>query len=322
MNPAREESGQSTKADPNRVEKRGCPVKFLEGSSVGSSNEDLSVKGSCLCGAVRYEVGSPLGTMIHCHCSMCRKHHGTAFATFVGAPLAGYRLTAGANHIAEYPSSPGSHRYFCRICGSTTPTVVKSMDMVFCPAGNLEGDLDVRPSAHYFVGSKAPWYEITDSLPQFVEYPPEFGGGGIQQPERELSEGFVTGSCLCANVAFKAEGSPIRFTNCHCTRCRRGRSAAHASNFFCSVDKFSFVRGEASITDYRVPEAKFFTVAFRNRCGGAAPRISRERGIVVIPAGILDSDPGCAPTSHIFVGSKANWFDITDSLQQHVEMFS
>jgi hypothetical protein len=47
------------------------------------------------------------------------------------------------------------------------------------------------------------------------------------------------------------------------------------------------------------------------------PRISRERDIVVVPAGSLDTDPGVRPTAHIYVGSKANWFEITDALPQH-----
>jgi hypothetical protein len=278
------------------------------------------MKGRCLCGAVRYEIAGPLQMMIHCHCSMCRKHHGSAFATFVAAPLSGYKLTSGADHIVGYQSSPNGQRSFCRVCGSAAPSVAKEMDMVFCPAGNLEGDLDMRPTAHYFVGSKAPWHEITDSLPQYVEYPPEFGIGGVERHIPTAKENSVTGSCLCGDVAFEVTGAPTRSANCHCTRCRRGRSAAHASNLFYPLVQFSFLRGEASITDYRVPEARFFAVAFCNRCGGAAPRISRERGLVVVPAGILDSDPGCGPAAHIFVGSKANWFDITDSLPQYVEM--
>jgi hypothetical protein len=281
----------------------------------------MSMKGTCLCGAVRYDVAGPLGMMVHCHCSMCRKHHGSAFATFVGAPLAGYKLTSGADQIVEYRSSPGSARRFCRVCGSAAPSVAKEMDMVFVPAGNLEGDLDVRPSAHYFVGSKAPWYEITDSLPQYEEYPPEFGMRSVEAAQRDFIEGCLTGSCLCGDVAFKVTSAPVRSANCHCTRCRRGRSAAHGSNFFFPLTEFSFLRGEESVGDYRVAEARFFAVAFCKRCGGAAPRVSRERGIVVVPAGILDSDPGSAPAAHIFVGSKANWFDITDSLPQHVEMF-
>ena len=278
------------------------------------------MKGNCLCGAISYEIAGPLSMMINCHCSMCRKHHGTAFATFVAAPLAGYRLVSGADRIVEYPSSPSGHRAFCRVCGSAAPVIASAMDMVFCPAGNLAGDLDIRPSAHYFVGSKAPWYEITDELPQHVEYPPEFGVSGIDRPPAETSEGAVTGSCLCGDVAFRAGGTPLRITNCHCTRCRRGRSAAHATNFFYPLDLFTFTRGESQLSDYKVPEARFFGVAFCSRCGSAAPRISRERGFAVIPGGALDSDPGVGPTSHIFVGSKANWFDITDQLPQHEAM--
>jgi len=278
------------------------------------------MKGNCLCGAVSYEIAGPLSMMIHCHCSMCRKHHGAAFATFVGAPLSGYRLLSGEDVISHYQSSPAGHRHFCSVCGSVTPIVSKEMDMVFCPAGNLEGDLGMLPSAHYFAGSKAPWYEITDDLPQHVEFPTEFNMSGVERPHVEAEADTVAGSCLCGDVTFTVVGTPVRITNCHCTRCRRARSAAHASNFFYPLAAFTFTRGADSLSDYRYPEARYFAATFCRRCGSAMPRVSLERGIVVIPGGGLDSDPKGAPTSHIFVGSKAPWFDITDQLPQHETM--
>lgn len=278
------------------------------------------LQGSCLCGAVTYQISGPFNMMVHCHCSMCRKHHGAAFATFVGAPLMSFKWLSGEDQVACYASSENGRRGFCRHCGSVTPTLVKEMDLALVPAGNLEGDPGVRPQSHVFVASKASWYTITDDLPQYEEYPPEFGIGGVTRPVVEPREGVVMGSCLCNSIAYEITGTPLRTAHCHCTRCRRGRSAAHASNLLYKPDDFRFTRQDAPIGDYRVPEARFFGQSFCTQCGGIVPRVSKERGAVVVPAGPLDTDPGVRPAAHIYVGSKACWFDITDSTPQFEEM--
>lgn len=275
-----------------------------------------ATSGVCLCGKVRYDVHGPLSMMIHCHCSMCRKHHGASFATFVGAPLMGFRWISGADHVATYESSQKGQRSFCRSCGSVAPTLSREMDMAICPAGNLQGDLDIRPESHFFAGSKAPWVTITDGLPQHEEYPQEFAVTGVTRPQIEARPGITEGSCLCGKTAYEATGAPLRMVHCHCSRCRRGRSAAHATNVLYRVDDFRFTRGEADVVNYKVPEAQHFATAFCRYCGSAAPRISCARGIVIVPAGTLDTDPGVRPQCHIFVGSKANWFEITDELPQ------
>ncbi|MET0986873.1 MAG: GFA family protein, partial [Steroidobacteraceae bacterium] len=95
----------------------------------------MTVTGACLCGAVRYEIDEPFGRMTHCHCSMCRKHHGTAFATFAAAPLTGFRWVAGQNEIVLYASSSHDVRSFCRHCGSVTPTIMEAIGEVSVPAG-------------------------------------------------------------------------------------------------------------------------------------------------------------------------------------------
>lgn len=272
--------------------------------------------GSCLCGTVRYEVDGPFNTMIHCHCSMCRKHHGAAFATFVSAPLMGFRWLSGEHNIVAYQSSEHGYRYSCRTCGSVTPTLLKKMDLALLPAGNLAGELDIRPQSHVFVGSKAPWYTITDGLPQHEEFPQEFAMSGVSRTAPEWPEGAIAGSCLCGAVAYQITSPPRLMRYCHCSRCRRGRSAAHATNAFYPIENFAFVRGDAQVVEFRVPEAKYFTVAFCRQCGSATPRLARERGLVIVPAGTLDTDPGARPIEHIFVASKANWFDITDDVRQ------
>jgi hypothetical protein len=276
----------------------------------------ITLHGNCLCGTVTYQATGPFNMMVHCHCSMCRKHHGAAFATFVGAPLMGFKWLNGEDQVIAYASSEKGRRLFCRHCGSVTPTLATEMDLALLPAGNLQGDPGVRPQSHVFVGSKAPWYTITDDLPQHEEYPPEFGMGGVTRPVVEEREGVVSGSCLCNSIKYKITGPAIRAANCHCSRCRLGRSAAHASNLFYELDAIRFTRQDAPITDYRVPEAKFFGVTFCSKCGGAVPRVSLERGAVVVPAGALDTDPGVRPAMHIHVASKACWFDITDAIPQ------
>ena len=279
------------------------------------------VEGRCLCGAVRYTVEGPYMRMLHCHCSMCRKHHGSAFATFVTVPSSQFKWVSGEVNVATYQPSPEGARAFCRVCGSVAPTAAPELGIVFLPAGNLDGELGIEPQGHMFVGSKAPWYTLTDDLPQHEMYPPEFVGAvATERPVLDPpSPGVARGSCLCGDVAFELRGTPLRMTNCHCSRCRRGRSAAHATNLVYPLDAFSWVRGESQVADFPLPDARYFATAFCRRCGSDVARVSTERQLVVVPAGSLDDDPGARPEQHIFTGSKAPWFRITDSLPQRVE---
>ena len=127
------------------------------------------VQGSCLCQGFRFEVDGEFGNMMDCHCSMCRKAHGAAFATFVGCRTDDYRVVEGEDLVGEYKSSEQGVRYFCKVCGSNLP--MAAGEEVYIPAGMLDGDPGVRTSAHYFVGSKAAWVDIADEAPQHEEYP-------------------------------------------------------------------------------------------------------------------------------------------------------
>ena len=114
--------------------------------------DGVMVKSRCLCGAVRWTADGPLQFMSHCHCSRCRKAHGTPFATYVAAPSAGFSLT-GAEHLARYESSPGFFRTFCPNCGSVVPGDPFG-PLMFVPAGCLDGDPGVKPEMDIFVASK------------------------------------------------------------------------------------------------------------------------------------------------------------------------
>jgi hypothetical protein len=277
------------------------------------------VKGLCLCGTVSYEAGGPFLAMMSCHCSMCRKHHGAAFATYVSAPLDGFRWISGEDALLNYQSSEQGMRSSCKGCGSAVPLTMASHGLALLPAGPLDGELGLTPQAHMFVGSKAPWHTITDDLPQHDEYPPEYATPGLQRPVVQARAGITAGSCLCGDVAFEANDPPMFMQSCHCNRCRRARGAAHGTNIFYKASQFRWTRGETLVADFKLPEAKFYAVSFCSHCGSALPRVSRERDIAVIPAGSLDTDPPMRPQRHIFTAYRAAWFAITDSLPQLTE---
>jgi hypothetical protein len=107
--------------------------------------------------------------------------------------------------------------------------------------------------------------------------------------------------------------------HCHCSRCRRARGAAHATNLFVLPDQLTWLSGEASVTVFDLPGAERFGVNFCPTCGGPVPRASAKIGRVVVPAGSLDGDPGIRPRYHIFAGSKAPWFELRDGLPAHQE---
>ena len=276
------------------------------------------VEGSCLCGAVRWQLEGPFEWMAHCHCSRCRKAHGTAFATYLASPAAGFSCS-GVENVGCYQAEGGGPRCFCKTCGSVVPSGATGAS-VYSPAGNLLSDPEVRPQAHMFVGSKAPWYAITDDLPRFEAFPP--GVDAKVLPDREPIDppDHTRGSCLCGAVAFVVDGPPQIARYCHCGRCRRARSAAHASNLVTSARTVRFTRGADQLGAFKVPDARFFLQVFCRHCGGPMPRIDEGREIAVIPMGSLDDDPGMSPSVHIHVGSKAPWFSIADGLVQHEEV--
>ena len=131
------------------------------------------LRGSCLCGEVRYEVDGPVHDVHHCHCGMCRKAHGTGFSTFARLTAGDLRFTAGEARVKAYRSSPPIERTFCEACGARLTIRFDGMpDTVWVSVGTLDDDPGVPAFSHMFVASKAPWDEISDELPQYPEYGP------------------------------------------------------------------------------------------------------------------------------------------------------
>ena len=280
----------------------------------------MRVKGSCLCGAIAYIVTDTADNMSHCYCTMCRKTHGSLFGTYVSVRLTAFAWECGEDHRRIYESSPGFKRAFCPTCGSVVP-FDNTEGLYAVPAGALEEDCDARPKSNIFANAKAPWHDITDDLPQYDAYYPGTDRPTIALESRSTErDGVVGGSCQCGAVAFEYAGAPQFIWNCHCTRCRKAKGAAHATNIFVEVDDFRWVKGADDIVAYRLPETKRFGHAFCRFCGSSVPRAVSKSTLMNVPAGALDDDPGGQVKGHVYVGSKAPWFELTDDLPRHDEM--
>lgn len=127
------------------------------------------ILGSCQCGAVNYEVADEFAFAVNCHCSICRRATGAAFKPLAGIEIAKLRITAGGDRLMVVQASSWQD-VRCGECGSLLFAVVREGTFAHVAMGSLLDDLMIRPSAHIFVGSKAPWFTITDDLPQYDEH--------------------------------------------------------------------------------------------------------------------------------------------------------
>jgi hypothetical protein len=133
----------------------------------GSVNSNARIlAGECFCGAVRYAVIDSFAYALNCHCSNCRRTTGSAFKPFAGIARDRLSLTQGDDNVMIHGDDAG-HDAHCRRCGSLLYSVVRDGAFVHVAMGTLVDAPSIRPTAHIFVGSKAPWFSITDDLPQY-----------------------------------------------------------------------------------------------------------------------------------------------------------
>jgi hypothetical protein len=125
-----------------------------------------TLSGKCLCGAVQYAVADEFRYALNCHCSNCRRTTGSAFKPFAGIESGKLALSEGADKLLIYGGDE-NHDAHCRVCGSLLYSLVRNGAYVHVPMGTLVDAPAIRPTAHIFVGSKAPWFAITDDLPQY-----------------------------------------------------------------------------------------------------------------------------------------------------------
>lgn len=137
-------------------------------SSEGEARSRV-LAGKCECGAVRYAVVDAFLYAANCHCSACRAGTGSAFKAFAGIEREKLEFTGGHDRLLVV-GDPDENHTRCRTCGSLLFSVVRNGEYVHVAMGSLVDAPSIRPTEHIFVGSKAPWFEITDDLPQHDGY--------------------------------------------------------------------------------------------------------------------------------------------------------
>jgi hypothetical protein len=129
------------------------------------------IRGSCLCGGVRFEISQAVGPFELCHCTRCRKVTGSAFLPGLRVLRKDFKLLQGDGLVKAYEApvreAPPAYRTcFCSRCGSPVPDPSAASEFLEVAAGLLEEDPGIRPERHIFVEAKASWYSIHDKLPQ------------------------------------------------------------------------------------------------------------------------------------------------------------
>jgi len=134
-----------------------------------------TLTGSCLCGAVKYEVSGEPKRFYHCHCSRCRKATGTGHASNLFLQPGALKWLSGEDQVRAFkvPEAKRFTNSFCATCGSRLPRQAKDADSVVIPAGSLDEEAPIKPQAHIFCGSRAGWSCAGDGLQLYEEYAPQ-----------------------------------------------------------------------------------------------------------------------------------------------------
>ncbi len=130
------------------------------------------MKGSCLCGAVTYEVDELSTGVAHCHCHTCRKAHAAPYAAAAGADRAAFRWLSGRDWLTAFESSPGKRRWFCSGCGAHLIAEREGQAHVIVRVATLDEDPGVRPQAHIWCAHERPWLAADADVPSYPEWPP------------------------------------------------------------------------------------------------------------------------------------------------------
>ncbi len=139
--------------------------------------DNKALKGSCLCGKVRYEVTGNLGIFQYCHCSRCQKVTGSAFAANMLVLPDDFKWLDGEEYVGRYELASAKHyaTSFCKSCGSFLPWAIQSGKTVVVPAGTLDDCPPLKPTQNVFCASRAKWYESPSNLPEYDGLPAKKG---------------------------------------------------------------------------------------------------------------------------------------------------
>jgi len=274
-------------------------------------------EGECLCGRVRYRVAGPFGDVRYCHCSRCRRATGTAFSANAKVEAGRFEVSAGRGDIREY-EAPSGPRAFCGGCGAPIyARVTGEPDYVRVRLGGFDGPVDARITAHVFVGSKGPWYEIAGPLPRHAEaigsplVAAAAAPAAAEPPPGAPAE--LTASCFCGGIGISVRGKVGPLVYCHCSRCRKSSGSAFSANVNVRRKYWRFAAGEELVREGESSPGVWR--AFCSRCGSPVySRWDADRSMLRLRLGLVNEDPGRRALAHFWVGSKAPWFEIADAL--------
>lgn len=145
-----------------------------EGWLVGRWRDEvrkMGLNGSCLCGAVQYDVDQLDTPIEHCHCLSCRKAHAAAYSSSAGVMREHFRWTAGEEHLSVYESSPGKLRRFCSVCGTHLLAERVAQQHIILRVGTLDGDPGARPAMHIWTSHDVSWLVEDGEVPRYPEWP-------------------------------------------------------------------------------------------------------------------------------------------------------
>jgi hypothetical protein len=135
-------------------------------------NEAERMKGSCLCGAVQYEIKQLDMPIVHCHCRSCRKAHAAVFAPTAGVMRENFRWLSGTEKLSAFESSPGKIRYFCSACGSHLIADRPAHPNVIVRVATLDEDPGSMPSMHIWRSHDVSWLQDGEETLFYPEWYP------------------------------------------------------------------------------------------------------------------------------------------------------
>ncbi len=132
----------------------------------------MTIKGSCLCGEVTFEIEGDFERFFICHCSYCQKDTGSAYAANLFTKLSALTWLAGQEQVVNFNLKSSRHvKSFCSTCGSALPNTTLGGDICLVPAGCLDDHVPVKPTAHIFAGSQAGWEKELETITRFPDFP-------------------------------------------------------------------------------------------------------------------------------------------------------
>ena len=127
--------------------------------------------GACLCDAVRYEIRGSIIRLNLCHCDMCQKSHGAAFAPYLRVNKSDFHFVTGQDLVTSYQSSEEIIRTFCQRCGSNLQWIRNNSDGLGVAAGTLDSEVNIQPAAQFYCIESKSWHQLRDDVPQYETFP-------------------------------------------------------------------------------------------------------------------------------------------------------